>query len=77
MMPTALLPSPVATVTSMPGRCDGCGAAARLGFQLSSGGELAFCGHHANRHAGVIRRLAKQITLEADFAWVGAPRAGT
>jgi hypothetical protein len=77
MTPTLVLPSPVDLVASMPERCDGCGAAAKLGFRLQSGGELAFCGHHANRHAPDIARLAAQITMEADFAWVGVPRVGT
>lgn len=76
MTPTLLSPSPVEIVESMAERCDGCGAAAKLGFDLSSGGALAFCGHHANRHAAEIVRLAARVRVEDGFAWSGAGRAG-
>lgn len=71
MTPSLLSPSPVDIVPSMPERCDGCGAAAKLGFHLSAGGELAFCGHHANRHAADIVRLAARIRIEEGFLWAG------
>ncbi len=76
MTPTLLSPSQVDIVPTMPERCDGCGAAAKLGFQLASGGELAFCGHHANRHAGQILRRAGRIRIEQGFAWAGAAPGG-
>ncbi len=31
-------------------RCDRCGAAARVRAKFTSGAELLFCGHHANKH---------------------------
>jgi hypothetical protein len=73
MMPTLLSPSQVDTVSSLPDRCDGCGAAAKLGVVLSTGGELAFCGHHANRLAGNIVLIASRISLEDGFEWAGTP----
>ena len=34
-------------------------------------GTLAFCGHHANRYADAITRVAVQLTVQAGFAWRG------
>jgi hypothetical protein len=73
MMPTLLSPSQVDTVPSMTERCDGCGAAAKLEVILTTGGELAFCGHHANRLAGTIVGIAARINLEEGFEWYGKP----
>ncbi|MFI1991358.1 hypothetical protein [Actinoplanes sp. NPDC020271] len=68
---TTLLSPEIDTVGELTDRCDRCGAAAKLEVTLSSGGDLAFCGHHANRmHAG-IARVASKIRLEEGFAWAG------
>ena len=74
-MPTLLSESQVDTVASLPDRCDGCGAAARLGVELATGGELSFCGHHANRLAADIARIAVRISVEEGFVWAGRPGA--
>ena len=74
-MPTLLTPSQVDTVSSLPDRCDGCGAAAKLGVTLTAGGQLTFCGHHANRMAGNIARIALRISVEEGFEWAGKPGA--
>ncbi|MEV1288109.1 hypothetical protein [Micromonospora sp. NPDC049679] len=72
-MRPVLVPSPqVEVVPSVQDQCDGCGAAARLGLRLANGGELTFCGHHANRHADRIVRTARLIILEDGFDWTGA-----
>ena len=71
MTPTAMTPSQVATVEHLNGRCDGCGAAAKLTFTLTNGGDLALCGHHANRMADKIATTALRITVEDGFAWSG------
>jgi len=42
-------------------RCDRCGAQAYVHVQLSSGGELLFCGHHAKAHLEKVRPLAASI----------------
>ncbi len=69
---TTLLSTPeIVTVDELTERCDSCGAAAKLEVSLTSGGGLAFCGHHANRHAGEVTRVARRISLEQGFAWVG------
>jgi hypothetical protein len=68
-MPGVLLPSMV--VPDLTERCDRCSAAAKLTVTLRSGGTLAFCGHHANRYAGQIARVAARLTVQAGFAWRG------
>mgnify|MGYP001128793918 CR=1 FL=1 len=69
-MTTALSPE-ITTVASMTERCDRCSAAAKLEVTLASGGDLAFCGHHANRHHEDITRVAARIVLEDGFEWAG------
>ena len=39
-------------------RCDRCGAQAYLRVELSSGGELLFCAHHANKHREKLAQVA-------------------
>jgi hypothetical protein len=68
---TALLSPEITTVGSMTERCDRCSAAAKLEVTLASGGELAFCGHHANRHHEDIVRVAGRIVVEDGFEWAG------
>ncbi len=50
-------------------RCDGCGAAAKLKVVLAEGGELTFCGHHANLYGAEMARLAVRVVVEAGFHW--------
>ena len=52
-------------------RCDRCGAAAKLSVTLAAGGDLAFCGHHGNRHSDDIVRVAERIVLEDGYEWAG------
>jgi hypothetical protein len=52
-------------------RCDRCGAAAKLGLVLATGGELTFCGHHANSYTETILASAESVFLEPGFAWRG------
>jgi len=53
-------------------RCDHCGAAGKLHATLLIGGELTFCGHHANRFAARLKESATMIMLELGFGWRGA-----
>jgi len=69
-MTTTLTPE-ITTVGELTERCDRCGAAARMEITLAGGGELAFCGHHANRHSEDIVRVAERIVLEEGFEWAG------
>ncbi|GAA0817742.1 DUF7455 domain-containing protein [Spirilliplanes yamanashiensis] len=72
MTPTATSPMTVETAPEVTERCDGCGAAAKLNFELISGGHLALCGHHANKLSGGIAKVARRVTVEEGFAWSGA-----
>jgi hypothetical protein len=74
-MPTLLSPSQIDTVAELLERCDACNAAAKLVVTLTTGGELAFCGHHANRMVETITKGAAQITLEEGYEWAGTPTA--
>ena len=68
---TSLLSPEITTSDAMTDRCDRCSAAAKLVVNLTSGGELSFCGHHANRHRDDILRVAGRIVLEEGFEWAG------
>jgi hypothetical protein len=66
---TTLLTPEITTAGELLERCDRCGAAAKLEVKLANGGELTFCGHHANRHRDDIVRIAERVVLEEGFAW--------
>jgi hypothetical protein len=68
---TGLLSPEITTVASLTERCDRCGAAAKLVVTLTSGGDLAFCGHHGNRHRDDIVRVAERVGLEEGYEWAG------
>jgi hypothetical protein len=68
---TALLSPQITTTASLTERCDRCAAAAKLEVALATGGELAFCGHHANRMHSDILRIAERVVLEDGFEWAG------
>ncbi|MBG0566905.1 DUF7455 domain-containing protein [Actinoplanes aureus] len=68
---TTLLSPEIDVIGELTERCDRCGAAAKLEVTLISGGELAFCGHHANRHHADIVRVASKIRIEDGFSWAG------
>ena len=70
---TTMLSPEIVTVPSLVDRCDSCSAAAKLEVHLTSGGSLAFCGHHANKHAGELARVAERATVEEGFEWAGKP----
>jgi hypothetical protein len=53
-------------------RCDSCNAAAKLQATFDGSGDLAFCGHHANKFAERIVATAASVVLETGFAWRGA-----
>lgn len=47
-----------AAVLTTDDRCDRCGMQAYMRVELSSGGELLFCGHHAREYGPRLRELA-------------------
>lgn len=74
MSATMVPPPDLAVVPEMADQCDRCLAAAKLAFTLPTGGELVFCGHHANRHTEDILRNARRVVVEDGFVWLGAHR---
>jgi hypothetical protein len=74
-MTQTLLPPRLEVVPSMSERCDRCAAAAKLHITLAVGGDLVFCGHHANRHTEEILGKATLVVAEEGFVWNGASRA--
>lgn len=56
-MTTAVAPSPLTAND----RCDRCGAQAYLRVELTSGGELLFCAHHAREHGDKLRAIAVNV----------------
>ena len=70
-MSTLLSTPEIAIVESLSERCDSCSAAAKVEVDLTSGGSLAFCGHHANKHGAKLFSQAGKITVEDGFEWAG------
>ena len=48
-------------------RCDACGARAWVRATMPSGGQLFFCGHHANEHLPSLVGAGAQILDERHF----------
>ncbi|MEP6664910.1 MAG: hypothetical protein ABJA81_00515 [Nocardioidaceae bacterium] len=72
-MTTAVAPSPQFTALD---RCDRCGAQAYVRVELTSGGELLFCAHHAREHAEKLQLVAASIQDETGRL-ANVPSAGT
>jgi hypothetical protein len=53
-------------------RCDRCNAAGKLRIRVAEGGDLVFCGHHANTYAEQLVKVAMEIWADPEFAWWGA-----
>ena len=69
---TTLLSTPeIAFVESLTERCDSCSAAAKIEIVVRNGGTLAFCGHHANKNAAGLARVAGSVRVEEGFEWTG------
>ena len=66
--------APIIVAAELTERCDRCGAAGKLRATFVAGGELIFCGHHANRFASTIRESAREIVVESGFDWRAARR---
>jgi hypothetical protein len=68
--PTLTPPETVA-VPAADERCDRCTAAGRIRVMIAGGGELVFCGHHANRYAEDLAKIAIQVAADPEFDWRG------
>jgi hypothetical protein len=72
MTPTLTPPPETVAPPAADERCDRCNAAGKLRVMLAGGGELVFCGHHANKYAEDLVKIAVQFAADPDFAWRGA-----
>jgi hypothetical protein len=71
MTPTLTPPPETVAPFAADERCDRCTAAAKLRVRLAEGGELTFCGHHANKYAERLVQMGVEIALAPDFEWRG------
>jgi len=71
MTPT-LTPPPALTVPAADERCDRCSAAAKLRVRIAEGGDLVFCGHHANKYAEKLAQIAVEVAVAPEFMWRGS-----
>ncbi|GAB7043104.1 hypothetical protein JCM9533A_69550 [Catenuloplanes niger JCM 9533] len=71
MTPT-LTPPETAAPPAADERCDRCSAAGKLRVTIAGGSELVFCGHHANKYADDLVKIAVQYVTEPEFTWRGA-----
>jgi hypothetical protein len=71
MTPTLTPPPETVAPPAADERCDRCSASAKLRVKLAEGGELVFCGHHANKYAERLVKIAVEIGVAPDFVWRG------
>ena len=71
MTPTLTPPPETAAPPAAEERCDRCNAAGKLRVRLAEGGDLIFCGHHANKYADQLVKIAVEYAVAPDFSWRG------
>jgi hypothetical protein len=71
MTATLTPPSETANAPAADERCDRSNAAGKLRIVLAGGGELVFCGHHANKYAEDLVKIAVTAAADEDFVWRG------
>ncbi len=71
---TPTLTPPAGTVAGLAAdeRCDRCNASGKLRVTLAGGSELVFCGHHANKYAEDLVKIAVVYAADPEFSWRGA-----
>jgi len=72
MTPTLTPPPEKVAAPAADERCDRCNAAGKLRVTLAGGGELVFCGHHANKYAEELVKIAVRFAADPEFTWRGA-----
>jgi len=72
MTPTITPPPEAAAPPAAEERCDRCPAAGKLRLVLAGGGDLVFCGHHANKYAPDLVKIAVEVVAAPDFTWRGS-----
>ena len=75
MTPTLTPPPEAPASPAAEDRCDRCNAAGKLRIVLAGGGDLVFCGHHANRFAPQLVKIAVEVVSAPDFTWRRADSA--
>jgi hypothetical protein len=70
MTPT-LTPPPETVAPAADERCDRCNAAGKLRIRIAEGGDLVFCGHHANKYAEQLVKIAVEVAVDPEFSWRG------
>jgi hypothetical protein len=71
MTPTLTPPPETVAPFSADERCDRCNASGKLRIRLAEGGELVFCGHHANKYAEQLVKIAVEVAVAPEFEWRG------
>jgi hypothetical protein len=71
MTPT-LTPPPDLVAPAADERCDRCNASGKLRIRVAEGGELVFCGHHANKYAEKLAQIAVEVAVAPEFSWRGS-----
>jgi len=71
MTPTLTPPPETVAGLGAEERCDRCSAAAKLRVMIAGGGELVFCGHHANKYAEKLVKIAVEVAVAPEFDWRG------
>ena len=71
MTPTLMPPTAAAAPPAADERCDRCSAAGKLRIVIAGGGDLVFCGHHANKFAPDLVRITVEAAVAPDFTWRG------
>lgn len=72
MTPTLTPPPETETQPVAGERCDRCSASAKLRITLAGGDDLVFCGHHANKYADDLVKIAVDFTADNEFDWRGS-----
>jgi hypothetical protein len=71
MTPTLTPPPATVAFPAADERCDRCTASGKLRVQIAGGGQLVFCGHHANKYAEQLVKIAVDVAVDPEFTWRG------
>lgn len=71
MTPTLTPPPATVAIPAADERCDRCNASGKLRITTAGGGQLVFCGHHANKYAEQLVKIAVQVAVDPEFTWRG------
>jgi hypothetical protein len=71
MTPTLTPPPETVAPPAADERCDRCNASGKLRVMIAGGGQLVFCGHHANKYAEQLVKIAVEVAIDPEFIWRG------